>query len=92
MKPCPIGHYCIVGAKYECYGGWFCTGGGTPDAKIGASSPIQEDGTMGKECSKGKYCPPGTIEEVECPGSGGPAGGSGTYQPYFGAIDEDDCI
>ena len=87
---CPPGKYCVKGASYDCYAGYYCISG--------ASSPTQSDGTAGRLCKAGYYCPEGTLTEVACIGKNNGAANSkptdynGSYQPYEGAIEENDCI
>lgn len=74
-QSCPAGKYCdVVGinsadiVSKNCKKGYQCIGGST--------TPVPTDGTLGKICAPGKYCPEGTTVEIDCPG--------GSYEPRQG--------
>jgi len=80
--PCPAGKYCdelginsdVLKLK-DCKQGYLCI--------EGATKPSPTDGTTGKMCDPGYYCPTGTVEMIPCPG--------GSYEPRSGSYQCQPC-
>ena len=61
--PCPVGHYCVDGARHAC-----------PAGTYGASEK-ETSSTCTATCKAGAYCPAGSSTETPCPaGTYCPAG------------------
>eukprot|EP01135_Chromosphaera_perkinsii_P006890 Nk52_evm45s621 gene=Nk52_evmTU45s621 len=78
--PCAAGRYCSQsggsgGDAPLCKEGFICRGG--------SNTPTPSDPSMGGLCSAGKYCPAGTVSELEC--------AAGTYNPNTGQAACLDC-
>ncbi|MGH0137990.1 UNVERIFIED_CONTAM: hypothetical protein FKN15_065321 [Acipenser sinensis] len=80
---CPLGYYCPWGTAVRCPAGTYGAKEGLQrerDCSVcpaGASDP-------GWPCARGKFCPAGTMKEMNCPG--------GTYTRQQGAASLNECL
>ncbi|MGH0168698.1 UNVERIFIED_CONTAM: hypothetical protein FKN15_055273 [Acipenser sinensis] len=80
---CPLGYYCPWGTAVRCPAGTYGAKEGLQrerDCSVcpaGAADP-------GWPCARGKFCPAGTMKEMNCPG--------GTYTRQQGAASLNECL
>eukprot|EP00826_Nyctotherus_ovalis_P040470 TRINITY_DN3998_c0_g4_i3.p1 TRINITY_DN3998_c0_g4~~TRINITY_DN3998_c0_g4_i3.p1 ORF type:complete len:803 (+),score=116.19 TRINITY_DN3998_c0_g4_i3:2604-5012(+) len=80
---CEDGYFCPepgiskehMESSFKCYAGMFCS----------ATAPKDIYPKLSKHgCTEGKYCPEGTLKEIDCP--------PGTYNPFKGRESIEECI